>query len=57
MKWMRTHGLPDVLTACVVIVPDMDVAVGRDQIEWSPRQLIDRSRYRSKSLEQLAHAS
>ena len=52
-EWTRTHGLADVLTASVVIVPDMDVTVGRDQIEWSPRQLIDRSRYRSKSLEQL----
>lgn len=56
MKRTRTHGLPDVLTASVVIVPDMDVTVGRDQIEWSPRQLIDRSRYRSKSLEQMACA-
>jgi TonB family protein len=52
-EWTRTHGLADVLTTSVVIVPDMDVTVGRDQIEWSPRQLIDRSRYRSKSLEQL----
>jgi hypothetical protein len=31
----------------------MDVSAGRDQIEWSARQLIDRSKYRSKSLEQL----
>ena len=52
-EWVRTHGLPDVLSACVVIVPDMDVSAGRDQIEWAPRQLIDRSKYRSKSLEQL----
>ncbi|NTU70969.1 MAG: ATP-binding domain-containing protein [Coriobacteriia bacterium] len=52
-EWVRTHGLPDVLATCVVIVPDMDVSAGRDQIEWSARQLIDRARYRSKSLEQL----
>ena len=52
-EWVRTHGMPDVLSACVVIVPDMDVSAGRDQIEWSARQLIDRSKYRSKSLEQL----
>ena len=56
-EWVRTHGLSDVLSACVVIVPDMDVSAGRDQIEWAPRQLIDRSKYRSKSLEQLARAS
>ena len=53
MDWVRTHGMPDVLAAAVVIVPDMDIVAGRDQIEWSSRQLIDRSRYRSKSLEQL----
>jgi hypothetical protein len=56
-EWVRTHGMPDVLSACVVIVPDMDVSAGRDQIEWSARQLIDRSKYRSKSLGQLAHTS
>ena len=32
-EWVRTHGMPDVLSACVVIVPDMDVSAGRDQIE------------------------
>lgn len=52
-EWVRTHRLPDVLSASVVIVPDMDVSAGRDQIEWSARQLIDRAKYRSKSLEQL----
>ena len=56
-EWVRTHGMPDVLSACVVIVPDMDVSAGRDQIEWSARQLIDRSKYRSKSLEQRARAA
>ena len=39
MDWVRTHGLPDVLATCVVIVPDMDIQVGRDQIEWSARQV------------------
>ena len=42
-----------VLSAWLVIVPDMGVSAGRDQIEWSARQLADRSKYRSKSLEQL----
>ena len=51
-EWIRVHGMPDVLAAAVVIVPDIEVAA-HDQIEWSPWQLIDRPRYLSKSLEQL----
>lgn len=51
-EWVRTHGMPDVLATSVVVVPDMEV-LNRDQIEWSSRQLIDRPRYLSKSLEQL----
>jgi hypothetical protein len=51
-EWIRTHGLADVLAAAVVIVPDMEITA-HDQIEWAPWQLIDRPRFRSKSLEQL----
>lgn len=52
-EWVRQHKLGDVLATSVVIVPDMEVTTGRDQIEWSARALIDRPRYLSKSLEQL----
>lgn len=50
--WIRNHNLPDVLATSVVIVPDMEV-VSPDQIEWAPRQLIDRPRYLSKGLDLL----
>lgn len=50
--WIRQHNVGDVLTTCVVVIPDMEIS-NRDQIEWAPWQLIDRSRYHSKSLEQL----
>lgn len=52
-EWVRQHNLGDVLATSAVIVPDMEVTKGKDQIEWSPRALIDRPRYLSKSLEQL----
>lgn len=51
-EWMRAHNLPDVLATAVVVVPDMEV-VTPDQIEWSPRQLIDRPKFLSKSFDRL----
>jgi hypothetical protein len=50
--WIRQHGIGDVLATCVVVVPDMEIT-NKDQIEWAPWQLIDRPRYRSKSLTEL----
>lgn len=56
MQWLKSRGGPEVLAAAAVIVPDVDVRVdgsdSTDSIEWSSWQLIDRSRYRSCSLEQ-----
>lgn len=57
MEWLRGRGAEPVLAAAAVVVPDMDVridsgAYGGGQIEWCDWQLIDRQRYRSRSLEQ-----
>jgi ATP:corrinoid adenosyltransferase len=56
VKWLEKRGLPPVLSAIAVMVPDIDVRVdGIDDgasIEWLTWQLIDRSRYRSRSLAQ-----
>lgn len=55
-EWLEKRGAPAVLTTAAVIVPDVDVRVdGSDagsSIEWCNWQLIDRSRYRSRSLAQ-----
>ena len=50
--------MPDILGAAVVVVPGMEVAVGgdpsaKDQIEWAPHQLIDRSRLAAHPLRDL----
>jgi len=52
MEWIGTHGMPDVLAASIVVVPDIEVA-NKDQIDWEPWRLVDRSRFHSRSLEQI----
>lgn len=57
LEWLRGRGADPVLAAAAVVVPDMDVRIDqgastRSQIEWCDWQLIDRQRYRSRSLEQ-----
>ena len=56
VDWLEKRGAPPVCAAAAVIVPGVDVRVdGTDagtSIEWLNWQLIDRSRYRSRSLEQ-----
>jgi len=44
--------MPDVLAASIVVVPDIEVA-NKDQIDWEPWRLVDRSRFHSRSLEQI----
>jgi len=57
LEWLAERGMPDMLGAAVV-VPGMEVAVGgdssaKDQIEWAPHQLVDRSRLAAHLLRDL----